>query len=482
MVDLRWLELGTVFVLQIVFIIRALLRPHRQPASRLAWIAIIGALPLLGILAYLLLGETNPGGAVVTRIRAAMRDIPVPGKRGETMIDVEQAYNLPPRAVSLFRMGQSINGYPPMGSNRATLMADSNTAIDTIVADIDAASAHVHISFYIWLADNNGTKVAQALIRAAKRGVICRVMADDLGSRRLIHGPLWREMAAAGVNLARALPIGNALLTPLHGRFDMRNHRKIVVIDNRIMFCGSQNCADPEFRVKAKFAPWVDLLARFEGPVVLQMQHLFATDWAAETGETLTSLLADAVVPDGPGFVAQVVGTSAALRYEAMPEMFIALMGSAKDELVITTPYYVPDEALQAALRGAAHRGVRTTIVMPTRNDSWIVAAASRSYYLELLQAGVQIHEYPLGLLHTKSLTIDGQAAMIGSANMDRRSFDLNFENNVVLHDPAFTAQIRERQQTYLDASTRVTEEAVRAWPTSRALWNNTLATIGPVL
>lgn len=479
----RWLGVGTVFALQVTFIIRALLRPHRQPESRLAWVAIIGALPLIGIAAYLLLGETNPGSAIVRRIRAAMRHVPVPGRRSDALIDVEQQYHLPARAVPLFRMGQSINGCPPMGGNRAALMADSNAAIDAIVADIDAAQAHVHICFYIWLADNNGTKVARALIRAASRGVTCRVMADDLGSRRLIHGALWREMKDAGVRLVRALPIGTVLMRPLHGRFDMRNHRKIVVIDNRVTFCGSQNCADPEFRVKAKYAPWVDLLVRFEGPVVLQMQHLFATDWMAHTNEDLAPLLADATVPeDQPGFVAQVIGTSAAIRYEAMPEMFIALMDAAKDELTITTPYYVPDEALQAALRASAHRGVRTTIVMPERNDSWVVAGASRSYYLELLQAGVRIFEYPLGLLHTKSLTIDGQATLIGSANMDRRSFDLNFENNILLFDPDFTAQIRARQQSYLDDSIEITEDIVLAWPQYRVLWHNTLATIGPVL
>ncbi|AQS88098.1 phospholipase D [Neoasaia chiangmaiensis NBRC 101099] len=478
----HWLGPASVFTLQVIFIIRALLRPHRQPTSRIAWVAIIGALPIVGILAYLLLGETNPGRALVTRIHAAMRQVPIPGKTSETLLDVEDAYRLPPRAVPLFRMGQSINGYPPMGGNSAALMADSNAAIDAMVADIDRARQHVHICFYIWLTDHNGMKMVEALRRAARRGVTCRVMADDLGSRKLIHHRAWRDMAQDGVQLVRALPIGSILLRPLHGRFDMRNHRKVVVIDNRVTYCGSQNCADPEFRVKARYAPWVDLVARFEGPVALQNQHLFATDWMSQTSEDLTPLLASATVPQEPGFVAQVVASGAATRYEAMPEMFIALMDSATDELMITTPYYVPDEAIQTALRASAHRGVRTTLIMPQRNDSWIVAGASRSYYLELLQAGVRILEYPHGLLHTKSLTVDGTTTLIGSANMDRRSFDLNFENNILLFDPAFTIQVRERQQHYLDASQEITIDMVKAWPTWRVLWNNVLATIGPVL
>ncbi|QDH16702.1 cardiolipin synthase [Swingsia samuiensis] len=481
----HFISISIIFFLQAIFIIRALIRKNREPAARIAWVAVIGALPIIGIIAYLFLGETNPGKEIVERIRFAMRHVPLPG-RGEEQnapIDVETAYNLPPRAAPLFRLGQSINDYAPLPGNRAELMPDSNTAIERIVEDIDQAQHTVHVCFYIWLEDNNGTKVAQALMRAAKRGVVCRVMADDLGSRGLIHGKLWEQMKSAGVHLVRTLPIGNILLRPLHGRFDMRNHRKTVVIDNKLTYCGSQNCADPEFRVKAKYAPWVDLFARFEGPVVLQMQHLFATDWMSHTTEDLAPLLEEAEIPSYEnGFVAQVIGTSAAIRSEAMPEMFAALMGSAKDELILTTPYFVPDDALLSALLSCGHRGVKVTMIMPRVNDSWIVGGASRSYYLALLKAGVRIFEYPRGLLHTKSITIDEQMTLIGSANMDRRSFELNFENNIFLYDRDFTKKIKERQLTYLEESIEISLEEVKQWPMHVVLWNNVLSTLGPVL
>ena len=165
-----------------------------------------------------------------------------------------------------------------------------------------------------------------------------------------------------------------------------------------------------------------------------------------------------------------------------MPEMFESLMYTARHELVITTPYYVPDEPMQAALCAAARRGVATTIVFPARNDSWIVAAASRSYYSELLEAGVRIFEFEGGLLHTKSLTLDGDVTLIGSANMDRRSFDLNYENNILFYDPALTAQMRKRQDAYIASSHPVTAEMADGWPTHRRLWNNTIAMLGPVL
>ncbi|CDG39008.1 cardiolipin synthase [Asaia bogorensis] len=470
------------FIVQMIFIGRALMRPHRQPASRVAWVAIIAALPILGTLAYLMLGETNMGSRLVSRITEARKTLRIPGKTSEALIDAEEKYHLPPRLAPLFRVGQSASGYPPEGGNKARLLPDSNSAIDAMVRDIDAARDHVHICFYIWLTDHNGTEIIDAICRAASRGVTCRVMADDLGSRRLIHNEAWARMKQAGAHLVRAMPLGNIVTWPLHGRMDMRNHRKIVVIDNRVTYCGSQNCADPEFRVKAKFAPWVDLMTRFEGPVVLQNQHLFATDWMAHTDEDLGLLLASAPLNEGEGFVAQVIGTSAALRYAAMPEIFVSLMNAAADELTITTPYYVPDEPIQAALCASARRGVKVTMTVPKRNDSWIVAGASRSYYKELLEAGVRIFEYPLGLLHTKALTLDGAMALIGSANLDRRSFDLNFENNILLADPDFTRQIRERQQSYLDAAVEITLDDVCAWPWYRQLWHNTLAMIGPVL
>lgn len=470
------------FIIQLIFIGRALMRPHRQPASRVAWVAIIAALPVLGTLAYLMLGETNMGSRLVSRITEARKTLRVPGKADEALIDAEEKYRLPPRLAPLFRVGQSASGYPPEGGNKASLLPDSNAAIASMVRDIDAARDHVHICFYIWLTDHNGMQIVEAVCRAASRGVRCRIMADDLGSRHLIHHEAWKKMERAGAHVVRAMPLGNIVTWPLHGRMDMRNHRKIVVIDNRLTYCGSQNCADPEFRPKARFAPWVDLMTRFEGPVVLQNQHLFATDWMAHTDEDLGPLLASATLVEGEGFVAQVIGTSAALRYAAMPEVFVSLMNAASRELTITTPYYVPDEPIQAALCASARRGVKVTLTVPTRNDSWIVAGASRSYYAELLEAGVRIFEYPLGLLHTKALTLDGGMGMIGSANLDRRSFDLNFENNILFADKDFTAQIHARQESYLRDAVEITLEDVRAWPWYRRLWNNTLAMIGPVL
>jgi cardiolipin synthase len=472
---------GLLFVVHLAFVARAILRPHREPASRVAWIVVILALPLVGIIAYILLGETNIGRRRAARMREIFASMPTRVKIPGTEI-AELQPTLPDRYAPLFHLGASVNGFQPLAGNLARLVPDSNTAIDALVADIDAACEHVHLVFYIWLPDNNGLKVVEALKRAAARKVVCRAMVDALGSRLLIHSEHWRALREAGVLVATALPIGNPVLHALVGRIDLRNHRKIVVIDNRITYCGSQNCADPEFRIKAKYAPWVDAVMRFEGPIARQNQTLFATDWMSQTSEDLSDVIHQPLAPCEAGFTAQVIGTGPTVRYSAMPEVFETLMYAARHELTITTPYYVPDESMQAALCASARRGVTTTIIFPARNDSWIVSAASRSYYSELLAAGVRIFEYEGGLLHTKSLTLDGEVTLIGSANMDRRSFELNYENNILFYDPGLTLEMRRRQNEYLARSHPVTAETIATWSLGRRLWNNTIAMLGPVL
>ncbi|OSP54053.1 cardiolipin synthase [Pseudoruegeria sp. SK021] len=468
-------------LVQALLIVRVLLRPHRDPTSRLAWMVVILVVPFFGIAAYLLLGETNIGRSRVRRLREVTSLLPAPSKV-EGHDDPALHPVLSDRHRALFMVGTSISGYEVIGGNDATLMADSLGTIDSMVADIEAATDHVHLLFYIWLPDTSGHKIGNALIRAAARGVTCRALVDDMGSRTLIKSDLWREMGAAGVHLERALKVGNPLIRILNGRIDLRNHRKVLVIDNRIAYCGSQNCADPDFLPKAKFAPWVDVMIRFTGPVVRQNAHLFAGDWMANGTENIVNLLTAPLEPAGPGFPAQVITTGPTTRHSAAPEMFTNLIFAARRKLIITTPYYVPVSSLQAAICAAANRGVETTIIFPARNDDFAVAATCHSYYEELLDAGVKIFEYLPGVLHAKTMTVDDDLTLIGSANMDRRSFELNFENNVLVCCAKLTAEMQARQQSFLDQSRQVTAEEVAAWSWRTRLANNALAIVGPVL
>lgn len=217
---------------QVALCIRVLLRPHRQPASRMAWIVVIFAVPIMGIVAYLLLGEVNIGRRRIERMRSVLATMPpVSCATNEELENVRP--HIPERFEHLFRVADSINGFKPIGGNHAQLMATSNATIDRMVADIDAAKCHVSLLFYIWLPDNNGLKIVEALKRAAARQVTCRAMADGLGSRSMIASPHWPAMQAAAVHLAVALRIGNPFVRSLTGRIDLRNHRKIVVIDGQ---------------------------------------------------------------------------------------------------------------------------------------------------------------------------------------------------------------------------------------------------------
>ena len=466
-----------------VFAVRILLRNDLTSAARLAWFMLLLLAPYIGAVIYLLFGEISLGRTVHRRHDAVfdwLRRAAGPTMGGDRpLADIEPHYH------AAF-LAASVDGFKTTAGNRAVLQPDAMRARDALVEDLDAATDSIEVLYYIWLNDPTGVRVAEALIRAAGRGVGCRVMADGLGSRAFIRSPWWGRMEAAGVKVRVALPIRGLIRTILFSRIDLRNHRKITVIDHRVAWCGSQNCADSEFRVKAKYAPWVDIMLRFEGPVAAQCESLFASDWLLNGGPTLPDTAAPPLrreaEPLDHGFPAQLFADGPTDRRGATPQLFATLLTLATEEAVISTPYFVPNPTVLDALCGAALRGVKVTLILPQRNDSWIVSAASRSYYHQLLDHGVNIAEYRPGLLHAKTLTVDRKLTLVGSTNLDLRSFDLNYESDILLRDDATTAAVRERQAAYLAESTAVTLAEVDAWSIPRRLWNNIIATVGPVL
>jgi cardiolipin synthase A/B len=476
-VDWEAIGSGIIVVADAATIIRALLRPHREPASRLAWIITVLALPIAGAVLYLLLGETRISGGRRERGKEINAKLPRPPGNHLCKGDESCAAHWAP-----FALARSVNHLDATSGNAARLAADSDAAIEEMVADVDEARETVHGCFYIWLADDNGLKLKNAFMRAAKRGVQVRLLADALGSRRLIRSDHWRDLRDSGCEVRVALRVGNPLWTVIRGRVDLRNHRKSMIVDNGIAWCGSQNCADPEFRIKPRYAPWVDIMSRWGGPVALHCQYLFVSDWISEGGEDISGLLG-VPLPAGRGsVVAQVLGTGPTAEFAAMPACFSEVIHCAREELVITTPYFIPDEQLLFALTSAARRGVRTVMLFPKRNDNWIVAAASRSYYKDLIDAGAEIYEFRPGLLHAKTMVVDRRIGLIGSANLDRRSFELNFENNILFDDASLASELRSRQDDYLGQCDRVTREEVASYGVALRLWQNFLATLSPML
>ncbi|AUH32917.1 cardiolipin synthase [Paracoccus tegillarcae] len=464
-------------VAALIVVARVLIRSRMDPSVRLAWIMIVEAIPIVGIVAYLLFGEVRMRQAEVQKM-SDVRDR-LTGLRKPSPQVVDQ----PPRRLEpVFAVNQSVGGMPAVTGNALTLLSEHDDAIDPMVDAIDSAQDHIHIVFYIWLPDESGARVAEAIERAAQRGVACRIIIDQYGSRLFSRSPLWQRMQDAGAECVTAFPWGLPFISLLFQRLDLRNHRKIMVVDNRIAFTGSRNCADMAFFTKPKYAPWVDILVSVEGPVVRQLQAVFLSDWMSYSGVDLGEMLTMVPAVADPGLVAQVVATGPDRRAGSISDCLSTMIHNAREEIVLTTPYYVPDVALDAAIRSAARRGVEVTMILPERNDSLIVAAASEGFYHGLLRAGVRLYLFKPGLLHSKITTVDGRYAMIGSANLDRRSFELNYEVNMAVYDRDMTEELNQRQATYVERSVELTLDEVRDWGIFRRIRNNLLALASPLL
>jgi len=463
------------------FTIRILVRNNLTPTTRLTWFLVILILPYIGAVIYWMFGEADVGFHADSKRQKILTQLEenhpeVLGNKKYLEEHIEQQY------CSAFAYASSVNGFQLTAGNSARLMRDAKDTTSNMIADFDAATDHIHILYYIWLEDETGISIANALMRAAQRGVKCRVMADGLGSRKFIASSTWKKMQACGVDVAVALPLKNPIRTLIFSRIDLRNHRKITIIDGKITYCGSNNCADPEFRVKAKYAPWVDIMLRFEGPIVAQNQLLFASDWLVRNPSTDLNDFVYSLEAKPHGFYAQVFADGPTERRDATPQLFTLLFAQAQEKLIISTPYFVPDYSVVNGLCAAAHRGVKVVMIFPQRNDSFVVSATSKSYYRQLLESGVIIYEFKDGLLHAKTMTIDGSITLIGSTNLDLRSFDLNYENNILLRDDELTVEVQHRQQDYIEHSHKILLDDVLKWSLPRRIWYNIVAMLGPVL
>jgi cardiolipin synthase len=447
--------------------LRVILR--RLPVGvTLAWLGIILMLPLVGAVAYLLFGELRLGSQRARRLAHATE--PFQGWLRE--LDTRELVDWSgpgDDARALAQLSQANLWLPALPGNRVDLLKSAAEVFPALIADIDRAQHTCHLEFYIWSGGGLADEVAQALCRAAGRGVECRVLLDAVGSWEFLRGPLVQQMTAAGVRVREALPAG--LIRMLFVRFDLRLHRKIVVIDGQVAYTGSMNLVDPQFfKQSAGVGQWVDAMARVEGPAVEAMTVTLLEDWIAETGDSLDELrkTLDQDLPHKLGTLpVQVLPSGPSRRPLAMHEILLMAIYTARRELILTTPYFVPDEALLTAITSAARRGVNVTLIMPARVDSKLVRLASQANLGDLAQAGVRVALFDGGLLHTKSVTIDRQISLFGTVNLDPRSLHLNFEVTLAIYDRGFTEQLRDLQRSYLE---HCQEFDLAAWQ-GRAHW-----------
>ena len=435
---------------------------NRRPSTGMAWLILVLAVPLFGLIAFLFFGSTRVERGRRDKQQLANATILA---RTAAIAELGQTRPEPAYVASVAVLNRRLGALPAVMGNSAELFPDYGESITAMAQAVDTAERFVHVQFYISAWDDVTAPFFEALVRAAARGVEVRFLFDHLGSRGI---PVYKEMLArlegTGIEWHPMMPLD--LLRGKVRRPDLRNHRKILVVDGEIGFAGSQNLIEPSYNKPANRKAgreWVELVARVRGPVVAELNAVFLTDWYSETGELLESTmghdggigasgageLVGQVVPSGPGFA-----TENNLR------MFTTLIYGAQQRLSITSPYFVPDESLLYAITTAAQRGVAVELFVSEAGDQFMVYHAQRSYYQALLEAGVRIWLYPAPyVLHSKHFSVDDDVVVIGSSNMDLRSFALNYEVSLMLTGPGIVERMREVEDTYRALSRELTED-----------------------
>jgi cardiolipin synthase len=466
-------------LLKVVMIAVVILQRKKTSSAKLAWILLIIFIPLGGSILYILLGTRRLGSLRRRRHKKIISKIPQSITSHNCCASVKNA-KVKENFHSIASIAEMVGASFVLEGNNAKLFGDSKKWAQALADDINNAKEHCHILSYIMLDDKTGKLISDALIDASARGVQCRLLLDSMGSRDFLHSNTCNRLREHNIKVVEALRanIFRALLV----RLDLRNHRKIAVIDNAIGYMGSNNVAEASFAPKKKYAPWVDASVRLTGPIVRELHAIFIQDWFMDSDENLTKLLQEPLSISDDGFPAQLMATGPNSNNQALAQLLQTAFFSAQHELVITTPYFCLDDSTESALLICAKRGIDTHLVLPAKNDSKLVAAASQSSFAKILKAGVRIHEFHGGLLHSKTMTIDRELALIGSANLDRRSLDLNFEINMIVYDTDFASELRFLQASYMEESTLLSLNNVEKWSIPRRLWQNAVGLIAPIL
>lgn len=465
---MEWITLCA-YLLGLALIPRILLQKKR-PASALAWIWAVLLFPFVGPLVYLLLGTER-----IRRRRLRRRkQFHAPREREGR---AAHAWGDRPAQQLLGVIGK-INNLPPTADNSVELLLNGEQFYPALVRAIEGARHHVHLIFYIWRNDDVSRQLLEALERAARRGVEVRLLLDEIGSWRT-PGKLFKPLRDAGGQFAWFLTLvpQRKLLI-----MNLRNHRKLAVIDGQQAFVGGMNIGDEYLRKGPRLPIWLDAQLAVRGPVVLQLQEIFAADWHFATRR---KLVAHNYYPQpelsSNGKVVQLIAGGPDNSIDEVHLTLVHLINNAQKQIRIVTPYFVPDQVLVDTLRLAAMRGVEIKLLIPSKSDHPWLQQISRSFYEELLGAGVRIFEFKPGFLHAKIMTIDSRWAMVGSANIDIRSFRLNFELNALVASKYLAQVLEGCVDEHLHRSKELHLEQVRTRTRSQRLLEAFLRLFAPV-
>lgn len=470
--DTTWTVLGGLELIWVVALALGLVLERRSPVATLAWILALIWLPAVGIVVYLFLGprrlarKKRKRVASKTQLRAA--------------IDLVVAETDDVSRTQLAQLGVSAGEAPPLPAHGVELFTEGDLCYAAMLRAITAAEHHVHLEYYIWQPDRIGARLRDALIERAKAGIEVRLLLDGIGAFAINErfvGPL----RAAGATIEWFNPVN-----PLRGRFrraDFRTHRKILVVDGRVGFTGGINvdeCHGAEFR---EGKAWRDTHLRFEGTAVLALQRLFLEDWAFATERDAPVGLAYLPRPTGQGdHLVQVVGSGPDTDVFAIHKLYFSAITSAKQRVWITTPYFVPDEPILEAISTAAMRKVDVRIIVPRDGDSRLVNLAARSYFPELLQAGARIFEYEGRFIHAKTMVVDDDLAIVGTANLDNRSFRLNFEVVAAVYGADLATRLATAFEDDLTCTREVQPTTLQREPLLQRLGESAARLMSPLL
>ena len=468
------------FVVAVLFFLR-IIWVRRPVGVAISWLLIIVSFPVIGIILYLTIGERPVGRTLTSKIIRMEKEYAKISKALRQSHEADRAL-LHRDALAISLLAEAKNGTPVAAGNQIELFTNSLEILQHFIDEIKRAKKSLHMEFYIWALGGDADRVGEALIEASKRGVKCRVLLDSLGSSKWFKSNWPKRFHDANIEVTEALPIQ-------FGRFqfrraDLRLHRKIFLIDGEIAWTGSMNLVDPRtFKQDSGVGEWVDAMVRIQGPVVSQFELTFAYDWSVDNPKVIRFNDRDDLSKKAVGSaLAQEFSSGPVYRDDILYQILLSAILDAREELIITTPYFVPDEGLVQALMAAAYRGVIVRLIVPRLNDSTLVAWSSRSFYSTLLGAGVEIAEFKGGLLHTKSLLIDQRIALFGSVNFDQRSLRLNFEISLIVYDHAFCEQLKTLTNSYLKRSQVINRIGWERRPRWRRLLENSAHLASPLL
>lgn len=466
-----WMSTLILFVYWILIVATTLrIVTKRRPTTFVvAWMLIIYILPIVGVIFYFLLGETHLGQR---RVKRAQEMRPVINSFVQELHEFPFMFtnSLSNVAKPLFQLCKNQTGLDGITGNHIDLISTPDEIFNSLIHDIDQATSNIEMIFYIWYKGGRANDVEDALIRAAKRGVICRLMLDSAGSRQFIKTGECKKMQDAGIQLVESLKVN--LFRFMFRRLDLRQHRKIAIIDNHIAYTGSMNIVDPRFFKQDKHVgEWVDIMIRMHGPISALMSTIFVSDWELETGKkiSLPKITDFAEKPEDKKHIMQLIPSGPGYTDNMIHQALLTAIYSAQEEIIFTTPYLVPSDDLLHAMCTAAQRGVKVSIIIPQKNDSIMVNWASRAFFSDLLDSGVKLYQFENNLLHTKSVLIDKQLSLVGTVNLDMRSLWLNFEVTAVIDDTEFAEKLDNLLQSYFNQSIEI---AASDWQ-KRPFWQH---------